>query len=662
MNFIRTKKNKQANRALFILRLFAGALFVLVVLVVFVLVQKYRFNVANSKAELIMHNYQMLDEKTQFIEVVAAETDWVQNMSMLDTQGFEEVFPLDLYDAQASIRNYNALIGFTCETIVLFDNSDYALTASGALPYKELESYFDDTANFNIYSEGIYGGVQYVRNSDVVTSVIYNCPNTLNGYNFRLIFIIAEEYLLNYLAETGDIDINTLFISFTGNEIFAGKDYRSDRAATISSGDFLFGYSQGFPVWRFIGWLSGALLVFGALYALIYFKISNYYDSMQTYMRMLNELAGKPYTEENSDGITKRFGEILSEISKIEMQSKMLLSDDFTKLVEEYVRNIVHSGESLNEEALLGLQRLGVSVDKNISIIYFGCEEIADKTGFGEFYDLGDAIMLTEKNFVPEMNCVYGSSKNYRGLEYASRAYCEAENAYETAVFYERKNLKFPEIGRFTDLPHEAEEFKSSLGRLLMASEEWEINRRLGEVKAALLRNFIYPAQLKEFFKDIDGQLSKIENEKRIEDAMDKISDKTKSIEENIEDITRRSARIIACFRQKSTDRYSYYFFVIKSYVDKNFCNPDISLASVAEEFGFSIAYVSKIFTGSGNISYSDYINSLRIEKAKKMLAETDLSVNVIASQCGVLSSVTFRRIFKKYTNMLPGEYRDSVK
>ena len=68
-----------------------------------------------------MHNYQLLDEKMQFVEVVAAETGWVQNMSMLDTQGFEDVFPLDLYDAQASIRNYNALIGFSCETMVLFD-------------------------------------------------------------------------------------------------------------------------------------------------------------------------------------------------------------------------------------------------------------------------------------------------------------------------------------------------------------------------------------------------------------------------------------------------------------------------------------------------------------------------------------------------------------
>ena len=662
MNIIRAKKNKQANRALLILRFFTGALFVLVALVILVLMQKYKFNIAKGKAELIMHNYQLLDEKTQFIEAVAAEADWVQNMSMLDAPGFEDVFPLDLYDAQASIRNYNALIGFTCETVVLFDNSDYALTASGALPYKELESYFDAADNYNIYSEGIYGGVQCVRNSDIVTSVIYNCPNTLNGYNFRLIFIIGEEYLLSYLAETGDIDTNSLFISFAGNEILAGKDYLSNRAATITSGEFVFGYSQVFPIWQYFGWLGGTLLVFGALYVLIYFKINNYYDSMQTYMRKLNELAGKPYTEENSDGITKRFGEILSEISKIEIQSKALLSDDFTKLVEEYICSIVHSGESLNEEAHRGLQRLGVAVDKNISVIYFGCAEINDKTGFGDFYDLGDAFILTDKNSVVEMNCIYGSSKSYRGMEYASKAYFEAKNAYETAVFYERKNLKFPEIGKFFEFPREVEEFKNSLGRLLMASEEWEINRRLGEVKAALLRNFIYPAQLREFFNDIEEQLSKIEKEKRIEDATDKISDKTKSIAENIEDITRRSARIIACFRQKSTDRYSYYFSVIKSYVDKNFCNPDISLASVAEEFGFSIAYVSKIFTGSGNISYSDYVNSLRIEKAKRMLTETDLSVNAIASQCGVLSPVTFRRIFKKYTNMLPGEYRDSIK
>ena len=177
-----------------------------------------------------------------------------------------------------------------------------------------------------------------------------------------------------------------------------------------------------------------------------------------------------------------------------------------------------------------------------------------------------------------------------------------------------------------------------------------------------MLRTFIKPALLREFFSDIDDQLSKIEKEQRIEDGNDKIGGETESISAKTEDISRRSARIMACFLQKSRDRYSYYFSVIKSYVDKNFCNPDISLATVAEEFGFSAAYVSKIFTGSGNISYSDYINSLRIEKAKIMLEETDLSVNAIASRCGVLSPVTFRRIFKKYTNMLPGEYRESIK
>lgn len=662
MKIVQTKNNKQEGRALFILRLLAGILFVFAIILIFILTQKYRYNIAKSKAELVMHNYQLLDEKMQFIEAVAAETDWVQNMSMVDAQGFEDIFPLDLYDAQAGIRNYNALIGFACETIVLFDNSDYALSASGALPYKELESYFDAADNFNIYSEGIYGGVQYVRNSDVVTSVIYNCPNTLNGYNFRLIFIIEENYLLSYLAEAGDIDTNAFFISFKGNEILAGKDYQPERAATTSSGDFVFGYSQVFPIWQFLGWLGGTLLVFGTLYALIHFKINNYYDSMQTYIRKLNELVGKPCTEENSAGITKNFGEILSEISKIEMQSKALLSKDFTKLVEEYICNIVHSGEALNEEARRGLQRLGVAVDKNITVVYFGRTEITYTVGFGEFYDLGDAIMLIEKNSAVEMDCVYGQSKNYRGMEYSSTAYFEAKEAYETAVFYERKNIKFPEIGKFIALPQEAEHFKKSLCRLLMSSECEEINKQLNDVKAALLRTFIKPALLREFFSDIDDQLSKIEKEQRIEDGNDKIGGETESISEKTEDISRRSARIMACFLQKSRDRYSYYFSVIKSYVDKNFCNPDISLATVAEEFGFSAAYVSKIFTGSGNISYSDYINSLRIEKAKIMLEETDLSVNAIASRCGVLSPVTFRRIFKKYTNMLPGEYRESIK
>ena len=68
------------------------------------------------------------------------------------------------------------------------------------------------------------------------------------------------------------------------------------------------------------------------------------------------------------------------------MQSKSVLSDDFTKLVEEYISSIVHLGETLNEEACRGLRRLGIAADKNITVVYIGLRRVENcrLSGVGE--------------------------------------------------------------------------------------------------------------------------------------------------------------------------------------------------------------------------------------------------------------------------------------
>lgn len=121
-----------------------------------------------------------------------------------------------------------------------------------------------------------------------------------------------------------------------------------------------------------------------------------------------------------------------------------------------------------------------------------------------------------------------------------------------------------------------------------------------------------------------------------------------------------RVDRLIKGLLQKSEDRYIYYFSIIKNYIDQHFTEPNFSLSSIAEKFNYSIAYISRIFTEYGNISYSDYINEKRIELAKQLLLETNLSINAIGNKCGIISPVTFRRVFKKYTGQLPGEFREN--
>ncbi|OPJ54776.1 AraC family transcriptional regulator [Clostridium chromiireducens] len=83
-----------------------------------------------------------------------------------------------------------------------------------------------------------------------------------------------------------------------------------------------------------------------------------------------------------------------------------------------------------------------------------------------------------------------------------------------------------------------------------------------------------------------------------------------------------------------------------------------ISLESIAKDLGFSKFYLSRIFSNKIGFQFNDYVNRLRINKAQKLLSETDLPITVIALECGFESQRNFNRIFKELTSLTPTKFR----
>jgi YesN/AraC family two-component response regulator len=83
-----------------------------------------------------------------------------------------------------------------------------------------------------------------------------------------------------------------------------------------------------------------------------------------------------------------------------------------------------------------------------------------------------------------------------------------------------------------------------------------------------------------------------------------------------------------------------------------------ISLQEIADASGLSAPYFSTIFKDEMGENLSSYLNRLRVEKASRMLLETDLSLSEIAGSCGFEDQSWFSKIFKSYTGVSPGKYR----
>lgn len=98
--------------------------------------------------------------------------------------------------------------------------------------------------------------------------------------------------------------------------------------------------------------------------------------------------------------------------------------------------------------------------------------------------------------------------------------------------------------------------------------------------------------------------------------------------------------------------------YKIRDYIDQNYTDPSICTESIAQEFGITSTYVSKLFRSISDKGFVNYISTKRIERAKQLLIETDLKTDEIMSQTGFLNASSFIRLFKSHEGITPGNYR----
>ena len=84
----------------------------------------------------------------------------------------------------------------------------------------------------------------------------------------------------------------------------------------------------------------------------------------------------------------------------------------------------------------------------------------------------------------------------------------------------------------------------------------------------------------------------------------------------------------------------------------------DVSLIKLSEVTGYNPSYLSRLYKEIANETLSAYISRIRFEKAKNLLANSNLNLNEIATEVGLNSRTYFNRFIKKITGMSPQEYR----
>lgn len=94
-----------------------------------------------------------------------------------------------------------------------------------------------------------------------------------------------------------------------------------------------------------------------------------------------------------------------------------------------------------------------------------------------------------------------------------------------------------------------------------------------------------------------------------------------------------------------------------KEFLKQNF-HQDITLQQVSEYVCVSSYYLSRLFTQNEGISFSNYLNQLRIDEAKKLFFNTELKSFEIGERVGIHDPYYFSKLFKKIEGVSPSQYK----
>lgn len=92
-------------------------------------------------------------------------------------------------------------------------------------------------------------------------------------------------------------------------------------------------------------------------------------------------------------------------------------------------------------------------------------------------------------------------------------------------------------------------------------------------------------------------------------------------------------------------------------YLQENF-QYEITREYVAKQFDISPGHISRVFKTEGQMQFCEYLNHVRVARAKFILRKFNSPLKEIINRCGFSDTVYFCRVFKKITHKTPTEYR----
>lgn len=114
-------------------------------------------------------------------------------------------------------------------------------------------------------------------------------------------------------------------------------------------------------------------------------------------------------------------------------------------------------------------------------------------------------------------------------------------------------------------------------------------------------------------------------------------------------------------FKLERSDHSEQLLQQIQTCIQANYADPNMSLNLLSEHLQITPQYISQFFKKVSGQNLNDYLTVVRMDHAKKLMADPQLTNAQIAKMVGYTSDTVFIRVFKKVEGITPGKYRECI-
>ncbi|MDD9269462.1 helix-turn-helix domain-containing protein [Paenibacillus sp. GCM10023248] len=180
--------------------------------------------------------------------------------------------------------------------------------------------------------------------------------------------------------------------------------------------------------------------------------------------------------------------------------------------------------------------------------------------------------------------------------------------------------------------------------------------------------NQLSPEMGRWFFLDLQSILFKLMEALRIDYSQishwhmdpNQVWAESGTMDQAFEKIKSTYLEVCGLVKEDRSDHGELLYRKIIAFIEEEYGNNNLGLAMIADYLHLSPIYISSFYKKHCGENITDTITQMRVEHAKRLLAE-GLTVQEVALQVGYASNIVLTKVFKKVEGITPGKYREQL-